>query len=126
MAQKFNTPISIVHKKALKTPVGDSLTVPDMSYTVRDLINNFTRMPPIQKQAVYIDQEFLELESYRGKQLDMDLTDISDIKQQVARLKYRLQQAEAKANKKQEATPIPKVSEPASEQVGEADEKTTL
>lgn len=51
-----------------------SLTVPDMSYSIRELLENFVRMPEIQTPAIW--QEEPDIDQPRG--MASDLTDLTE------------------------------------------------
>ena len=51
-----------------------SLTVPDMSYSIRELLENFVRMPEIAKPAIWQDDP--DIDSPRG--MASDLTDLTE------------------------------------------------
>lgn len=61
-------PVSSPGKKFLKP----SLTVPDMSFSIEDLLTRFTNMPEIVKDPIYDPNPDFE----SGVPLDVDLTDL--------------------------------------------------
>lgn len=69
-----------------------SLTVPDMSYTVRELIEKFTTggMPPIQHEGTYDEN----LDFSDALAIDQDLTDLHQARLNVDSLNEKLRKLE--------------------------------
>lgn len=62
--------------------VGDSLTVPEMNYTIREILEKFTRLPDIMNNSLVYDEEpdfndpvvtdFKDLSDIHEKQLEFN------------------------------------------------------
>lgn len=67
-----------------------SLTVPDMSYSIRDILNRFTRLPDISLTMSFdgdTDEEVLNNAPERNY---LDLTDLDGLNQDIQDLKNQL------------------------------------
>jgi len=92
----FTTPYSFefqpdIHAEYQKNQ--DSLTVPDMSYTVRELLEKFTTnsIPPIHQQASEGDESYDDAHT-----IDVDLVDIMVNREKQFELKQQLKTEQTK------------------------------
>jgi len=63
-----------------------SMTVPDMSYSISELLENFTRMPEISQPAIWLDEPDLE----NPYPASPDLTDLTEISERVNYIKTEI------------------------------------
>jgi len=71
----------------------ESLTVPDMAYTIREILDKFTTMPEdLLQEANYADNPEFE----DAIQYDVDLTDITINNAEIKQLKEKLKQTQEK------------------------------
>lgn len=76
-----------------KVSENDSLTVPDMAYTIREILQKFTTLPTgILNEANYEDDPDIE----DGIKLDVDLTDITLNQLQIDELTQKLKSSKNK------------------------------
>lgn len=95
-SQTYKKPMGI-------SPKGDSLTIPDMSYTIREILDKFTTLPSdiAQQEAIYEENpSFDDAQSF-----DTDLTDITLNKLKIEHLEQELKnkKSEFKKQKLKEA-----------------------
>ena len=64
-----------------------SMTVPDMSYSIQELLDNFTRMPEIAKPAIWLEEPDIE----NPFPASPDLTDLTQIGEKVNYIKSELE-----------------------------------
>lgn len=74
-----------------------SKTVPDMSYSIAELLENFTRMPEIEKPAIWIDDPDIE----NPLPASPDLTDLTEISERVNYIKSEIEGLKTHDNAKQ-------------------------
>lgn len=64
-----------------------SMTVPDMSYSIQELLENFTRMPEIEKPAIWIDDPDID----NPLPASPDLSELTEISERVNYIKSDLE-----------------------------------
>lgn len=60
MQTRFKTQYNGLHKPQLESNTEESMTVPDDSYTIKELIARHQNMPPIGKNMVYSEGKTVE------------------------------------------------------------------
>lgn len=87
---KFNTPYNFTFDGSVHatTPEGDSLTVPDMHITVRDMLNRYVQggQLPRSTSAYYDDTADFD----DAHDMDRDLVDIAENAANIAELRSKL------------------------------------
>ena len=64
-----------------------SMTVPDMSYSIQELLENFTRMPEIAKPAIWLEDPDID----NPFPASPDLTDLTETSERVNYIKSDLE-----------------------------------
>jgi len=94
---KFVTQYSYVKTegKKFKKP---SQTIPDMSFTIKQLLTNYTRLPDIIRPALYDDNPDID----NPLSAHNDLTDLDEAKHKVYAFRKRLKSEIAESKKEKE------------------------
>nr|UXQ87914.1 MAG: hypothetical protein [Microvirus sp.] len=102
--RKIITPGTYDFAKIPKITIpGESQTIPGDSYTIRELLKKHTQgiMPPIGRQTYYDDADIDSPDPTKAP--DFDLTDVTDIKNQIQTdIEKRENESKLKAQKKQQ------------------------